>query len=444
MSKLVILNQIQDGEQLDKILDSPISVFEDIQGSKILVNWDGKKFTLKPKSLSYDPLNLVDLAIQNYYNKAFDFFENLDKRVKALLNKRWWFVFEYFTDNHPANIHYTRTPKNNLVLTSIIKGRDYNYSFEELEEYSRLFDVDVIPLIFSGKLSQKTKEAIKYFLNTSPEDLEYVFGEKSFAFFFYKILNPSTTNSFLMQDQFQNNLERLILKSGDTQLTFSILNPLYKKEAESHSTEFIEVYTLILVNFLSFCQSIDLDEIKLKASSREESYIELICKLFNSYISEVASDITSFKFVIPHFFNKDKFKINRELIRDNLTKSLLVKDPKIEYIFKVVLGSFNKKKKKPMGVFNNNTLILFNSYVDTIQQRVNNHLKRKSEVELVKKGLLDFSDYFDIKYDTDSQGNVYPDVYKEFERGRDEKGDKSKGLSKFSKDIEQGSKPSPV
>jgi hypothetical protein len=109
-----------------------------------------------------------------------------------------------------------------------------------------------------------------------------------------------------------------------------------------------------------------------------------------------------------------------------------------------VLGSFNKKKKKPMGVFNNNTLILFNSYVDTIQQRVNNHLKRKSEVELVKKGLLDFSDYFDIKYDTDSQGNVYPDVYKEFERGRDEKGDKSKGLSKFSKDIEQGSKPSPV
>jgi hypothetical protein len=62
----------------------------------------------------------------------------------------------------------------------------------------------------------------------------------------------------------------------------------------------------------------------------------------------------------------------------------------------------------------------------------------------VKKGLLDFSDYFDIKYDTDSQGNVYPDVYKEFERDRDEKGDKSKGLSKFSKDIEQGSKPSPV
>ena len=98
----------------------------------------------------------------------------------------------------------------------------------------------------------------------------------------------------------------------------------------------------------------------------------------------------------------------------------------------MVLGSFNRKKKKPIGVFNNNTLNLFNNFVDTLEARVDEYLNKKSEIELTKKGLLDFSDYFDIKYDTDSQGQVYPDVYKEFEKGADEKSKKDKSPKGFS------------
>jgi hypothetical protein len=148
-------------------------------------------------------------------------------------------------------------------------------------------------------------------------------------------------------------------------------------------------------------------------------------------MTEVKRDVMDFEFTIPHFFNKDKFKINRELISDLATKNIISQDPKIEYIFKVVLGSFNRKKKKPIGVFNNNTLNLFNSFVDTIEARVDEYLNKKSELELTKKGLLDFSDYFDIKYDTDSQGQVYPDVYKEFEKGADEKSKKDKSVKGF-------------
>ena len=85
MSKLVNLNTISDSDQIDKILDSDLMIFEDVQGSKILVQWDGEKFTIKPKSLSSEPINLVDLAMQNYYNAAFDYLNSLDKRVKTLL-----------------------------------------------------------------------------------------------------------------------------------------------------------------------------------------------------------------------------------------------------------------------------------------------------------------------------------------------------------------------
>ncbi len=418
MSKLVTLNGNNDQELLSSIFDSEIIVFEDIQGSKIWVNWNGKDFTIKPKSMNSEPINLIDLAMQNYYNPAIKFFMSLDVRVKSLLNKKWWFCFEYFPDNQPANISYSKVPKNNLVLAAVNKAGKYEFGIEELDEYARLFDVDLLPIVFQGKLSERMIEAIKYFINTSEEDLEYVFGEKSFAFFFYKILNPNSTNSFLMEtDDFQNNVEKLIVRTTKGDVSFEILNPLYKRLSDSNSTEFVEIYTLILVNFLNFCQSFNLDEIKLKGDRRDEVYIYLISKLFNVYVSEVKQDLLDFDFIVPEFFDKDKFKINVELIPNKLTKDYIKESKKLEYIFKVILGSFNKKRKKPIGVFTQNTVDLFNGFVTDINNYIDKYLNKLHEVELTRAGLLDFGDFFDIQYDTDAEGEVYPDVYTEFEKG---------------------------
>ena len=429
MSKLVTLNGSNDQELLSSIFDNEIVVFEDIQGSKIWVNWDGKEFAIKPKSIGSESINLIDLAMQNYYNPAIKFFESLDIRVKSLLNKNWYFGFEYFPDNQPANIEYSRVPKNNLVLTALNKSGKYDFSIEELDEYARLFDVDMLPIVFQGKLNERMIEAIKYFINTSEDDLEYIFGEKSFAFFFYKILNPSSQNSFLMEDEdYQSNLEKLIVRTKKGDLSFEILNPLYKRISDNNSTDFVEIYTLILVNFLNFCQSFNLDEIKLKGSKRDEIYIYLISKLFNVYISEVKQDLLDFDFTVPEFFDKEKFKINTELISNKLTKEYIKESDKLEYIFKVILGSFSKKRKKPIGIFTDNTVILFNVFVTDINNYIEKYMNKIHEVELTRAGLLDFGDFFEIQYDSDGEGEVYPDVYSEFEKGADvEKKKKGKG-----------------
>lgn len=424
MSRLITLNNLEDKSILDNLFSKEITIYEDIQGSKILINWNGENFTIKPKSITSEPINLVDLAMQNFYNNAWNYFNSLSDRVKSLMNKKWWFVFEYFSDLQPANIEYGRMPKNSLVLTSIYKGKDWDYSWDELSEYARLFDTDVIPVVFSGKLSDKAIEAINYFLNTSENDLEYVFGEKSFAFFFYKILNPSVQNSFLMENDFQKNLEKFIIKAGDKSFSFELLNPLYKKISENNSTEFVEVYTLILLNFLTFSAGVDLKKLKISGSNREEAYIDLICKIFNLYITEVEKDIIEFDFTIPHFFKREKFRINKELIPNKLTHQYIQNNPKLEYLFKVILGSFTRKKKKPIGIFTSETLNIFNSFVDDISVTLDFYLNKKSELDLTKSGLLDFSDYFDIKYDIDGEGKVYPDVYKEF--GRETSGDSKK------------------
>ena len=427
MSKLITLNEVDDDEVLNELFNDEIIVFEDIQGSKIWVNWNGKEFTIKPKSITNDPINLIDLAMQNYYNPAINYFDGLDDRVKSLLNKKWWFCFEYFPDEQPANIEYNRTPKNKLVLTAVNKARKFDFTIDEIAEYARLFDVDMLPVIYQGKLSENMIEAIKYFINTSEEDLEYVFGEKSFAFFFYKILNPSIEGSFLMDDEFQENVEKLIIKSKTKDISFQLLNPLYGRISENNDTDFVEIYTLILVNFLNFCQSINIDDVKLKGEKKDEIYIYLVSKLFNVYVSEVKQDLLDFDFIVPEFFDKDKFKINIELIDNKLTKDYIQESEKLEYIFKVILGSFNKRRKKPIGIFTENTVKLFNKFVDDVDDYINTYLNKLHEIELGRAGLLDFGDFFDIQYDTDGEGQVYPDVYSEFEKGAGEEKKKKKG-----------------
>ncbi len=426
MSKLITLNQDNDKEFLDELFSNDIIVYEDVQGSKLYVNFDGEGFVIKPKSLSAEPINQVDLAMQNYYNAAINFFNLFDSRVKSLMPKRWWFIFEYFPDNQPGNIEYNRMPKNGLVLTGICKGNKFEYSLDELVEFSRLFDVDHLPVIFQGELGNDQIEAIKYFLHTSSGDLEYVFGEKSFSFFFYKLLSPYSKNSFLMDD-FQDNSEKIIIRIKNKDLSFEILNPLYKRISDTNSTEFVEVYSLILLNFMNFCQAVNIEEIKINDKTRDDAYISLICRLFNMYMSEAKFDILDFKFTIPDFFDKEKFKINIELITNKVTKDFLMEDSKLEYFFKVILGSFNRRRKKPIGVFNDSTLTLFNSFVERISKTINQSLKKHTEVTLAKSGLLDFGDFFEIKYDVDAEDNVYPDVYKEFEQPQTKK---KKGIGK--------------
>ena len=147
-------------------------------------------------------------------------------------------------------------------------------------------------------------------------------------------------------------------------------------------------------------------------------YIELMCNMFNKYMLNVKSDLMNFQFTIPEFFDKEKFKINKELISNKITRQHLESDSKIEYIFKILLGSFKKKKKKAIGIFEEKTVVVFNKYIDDISKYIDNCLKIEQQRTATKKGLVDFGEYFDIKYDTDGEGKVYPDIYKEFEKGK--------------------------
>src|SRR5690606_19502992 len=112
---------------------------------------------------------------------------------------------------------------------------------------------------------------------------------------------------------------------------------------------------------------------------------------------------------------------------NKLTKEYIEESDKLEYIFKVILGSFNKKRKKPIGIFTENSVKLFNKLVDDIDDYINKYLNRLHEIELGRAGLLDFSDFFDIQYGNDSDFQAYLQVSSEVERACSEQKKKKKG-----------------
>ena len=130
--------------------------------------------------------------------------------------------------------------------------------------------------------------------------------------------------------------------------------------------------------------------------------------------------------MIPTFFQEDKFKINIDLLKNDTTITHISSDPKLEYIFKIILGSFNKKKKKPIGIFNEKTVELFNNEVDKISIYLDDILEINREFMLRNNDLMNFKDYFKIKYNTDAAGDVYPDVDKLSDKIEQETGKEKK------------------
>jgi hypothetical protein len=386
----------------------------------------------------------VDLAVQKYYNFAYLYLHSLPDYVTNLLSPSWWFCFEYFPDKQPAHITYNRLPKNNMILTCIVKGSRYFYNIDEIFEYAKLFDVEPLPILFKGTLSPKQIEVISLFLSTSEEDLKFVFGETNFAQFFYKILNPLTRASFLMKNgNYNENLEKIIMKiEGDTNYTFEILNPLYQKIIKDNTTEHLQIYTLILTNFLEFCQLNDIRKYKPSNITKDKLYVDFISLLFNDYIENMKDDIIEWNFVIPSFFREDKFKINYNLLNNKTTLKHIKSNSKIEYIFKIILNSFNKKKKKVIGIFTEESLIAFNNLVDKIDTILDTLLQANKEYFSQQHNLLNFSDYFDTKNVVDTTGRIYLDDkdLKDKESQDSSKKDKKKDINELPPDKVKGQK----
>ena len=81
-----------------------------------------------------------------------------------------------------------------------------------------------------------------------------------------------------------------------------------------------------------------------------------------------------------------------------------------------------------------NNFILFNKFISSIDKTIDNYLNKIKEDQLRNSKMMDFDKFYDFKYDVDGDGQVYPDVYDEFEPSED-KGKKKKDSGFDKKDF---------
>lgn len=410
---LIRSTQLEPEKFIDLISNEEIIIYEDVQGSKIWVNYVNGNWILRPKSINQNAINLIDMAMQKYYKHAWAYLLSLPDEVTDLLRPNMYFCFEYFPDNQPAHIKYERIPKNHLILTCICKyGKTYSYDVNELKTYAELFGVETLPMIYKGKLTDKQLKALTYFLHTNEKDTQIFFKDTNFAEFFYKLLNPFATQSYLKIDGFQQNLEKIVIRfvKSNKEYTLEILNPMYQKMQLKTDSEYSDVYSLLLFNFMQWLIGIDLDEIEIEGTTREIVYINLICKLFNMYIQKYERNIIDFIFVVPEFFNSDKFRINQALINNKTTLDYINKHSKIEYVFKIIMSNFQRQHKKEIGIINNIALEQLNNLSRKIQVKVEEQFNYNIKLNKYSYQLTNLNKYPNIKWEEDSKGYVYPEV----------------------------------
>lgn len=210
-------------------------------------------------------------------------------------------------------------------------------------------------------------------------------------------------------------------------MNFEFLNPFYNRieSEDDKKTEFVQTYSILLLNFLEHVQLLDLEDLNVEGKKKSDMYLDCICKLYNHWIKNTKDSFKHFEFTVPKFFTEEKFKVNKSKIKNETTKKMIENDEKKEYAFRSILGSFNKPRKKPIGIFTSTTVGLFNDMVYKIDDFLEQQLKLNRDSKLKKNDLMNFGDFHQVSYDQDAAGVVYPDIYGRVEdEGSNKKGKK--------------------
>lgn len=87
-------------------------------------------------------------------DKLFDVAVDYVQSIEHLIPDNHFFYAEYLKNPHHNALTYNRVPKNNLILFGVCDDtQKFVSKYEELVEYANLLGIEVVPLIFRGKIN---------------------------------------------------------------------------------------------------------------------------------------------------------------------------------------------------------------------------------------------------------------------------------------------------
>jgi cytidyltransferase-like protein len=339
-----------------------------------------------------------------YYEIPIQYIESLPPHIIKDLPRGWKFGLEYFANIKPVEIAYDRLPKNNLILSYVhTKSENGKPSStiqdkEKLDTWADLLGVERPPIVFQGYLSEEQKDKILDFLRTPFEELVSEYKTRSFVRYIIGVLNPEAQASALNND-LDKPIEGIVFRFGEEDsesepVLSKMVDPVFtemakeksKKKIEEKPSDFLGITILDVMNFIL---ERGVDSFGVSGNTDDERYISFISDVFSKFLEEYGYKYKGADFQEPDYLKKDEFRLNKPLIKDKRVLSYLDADDSYESLFKLILNSFRKIKKRAGGIITAGIIDQFNLLVGDIQRVVSAKTQPKIQESQVPS-FLDF------------------------------------------------------
>jgi len=382
---------------VEKLFDSFVTVNEKMDGSSFNFerDRDSGKFKYYKKNQK-SPITMVDRTISKYYEKPINYLESLSPRIIEKIPRGWRFGLEYFSNLKPVEISYDRLPKNNLILSYVHVKNDLGKVEKtiqdkgELDNFADLLGVERPPIIFQGKLNDTQKNRILEFLETPFSRLVEKFKTDSFVSFILGVLNPELDKTAL-NDNIDKAIEGIVFRFGELEdneepVLAKMVDPVFTAVAKQKSKDNIrkkpsDYLGIALMDVMNFLLERGIRSFKLEGNKEDERYVSFMSDVFVEFLSEYGEKYKDIDFQEPDYLKREEFRLNRDSLKDERVEELIKKDDSYESLFKLMLNSFRKIRKRAGGIITKEVVEHFNGVVN----KINSYIEKKEKPEGVKE-----------------------------------------------------------
>lgn len=391
MAGIAHLNEIykkKGKDFLDKLFDSYVTINEKLDASAFAVekNPVSKKIEFFKRN-TVNPISAVDRTLVRYYEAPIEHINGLDEKILNKLPSGWRFGMEYFANTNPQELIYDKAPKNGLVLSYIhvknAAGKIVRTIQDkaELDKWADLLQVERAPIIFQGVLNEDQRIKILDFLDTPHDDLTKKFKTESFVKYIISMLNPRMRSTVLNKD-LEKPIEGIVFRFGsdDNDVVLAkMVDPIFTQMAQNRVNETDDapndIYYMTLIDITNYIENLNFKKFKPKGRNFDDRYVNFICELFLKFIEDKGDDYKDVNFYEPAYMKKKEFDINRKMIPNERVLEVIDSNDSFKKLFKIMLASLRKHKKKANNFFSQEVIRQFNGTIDKINQHLTQNLR---------------------------------------------------------------------
>jgi hypothetical protein len=337
------------------------------------------------------PLSKIDRTVNDLYEAAISYIENLPADIKKAIPPRHRFGFSWFPNSKPLTTEYSRIPKNGLILTDItVRNRQWEVTNEVkdnkiFERWSKIFKTEFNQPVFEGTLDEKT---INSLIEMSKHDYT---------------LSSLNESSIYTEGMLKGNIEALVFESANQ--LFKITDVIAEeKRVEKRS----HLFDILLLDICEHLNAYNIESLSAVSIHPDEAYLEVVNEIFNDFVEKRGKDFLDSGLERPRFLDKSG-NFNRSWVKNPKTLAIIESNKKYEYLYTVFLTNL-RKPKYPSGLLNEAVVQKFNKKIEEIDNVVsddysflefNSILKENNESNIdskpidIEKAVMIMQSFFD-------------------------------------------------